>query len=229
MSKALFIIGFAAVLGACDSGNNTTANTSADSSSHSAQAGMAGDTAAMTHGTGTAAMAGGQSMMSIMQRNMDQMKSMQSTGNPDQDFAALMKVHHMGAVEMAQLEMAQGTDSQLKQMAQRMIDEQQREITELDAFLSGNASNGAQGRNDAFHKETMNQMNNMKMDMNHSGSVDKQFAQMMIPHHQGAIDMAKAYLKSGAQDGKLKTLANKLIKDQQQEINDLQAWLAKNK
>jgi uncharacterized protein (DUF305 family) len=73
----------------------------------------------------------------------------------------------------------------------------------------------------------MGQMNNMKMDMDmdHSGSIDKQFAQMMVPHHQGAIDMARAYLKSGAHEEKLKTLANKLITDQQKEIQELQAWL----
>ena len=114
----------------------------------------------------------------------------------------------------------------MKQMAQKMIDEQQKEVAELNTFLSGHSAHGG---GDAFHKEVMSQMSTMKMDMNHSGSVDKQFAQMMIPHHQGAIDMAKSYIKSGAHEEKLKTMANKIIADQQKEIGELQAWLNKNK
>jgi uncharacterized protein (DUF305 family) len=52
---------------------------------------------------------------------------------------------------------------------------------------------------------------------------------MVIPHHQGGIDMAKAYLKSDAKDEKLKSMANKIIADQQEKIQELQAWLNKNK
>jgi uncharacterized protein (DUF305 family) len=167
----------------------------------------------------------GMSMMSIMQKNMDQMKAMPSTGSPDNDFASMMKTHHMGAIEMVQLELAKGTDPQMKQMAQKMLDDQQKEVSELNSFSSGH---NAHGGGDAFHKEVMSQMNNMKMDMDHSGSIDKQFAQMMIPHHQGAIDMSNAYLKSGAHEEKLKSMAKKMISDQQKEIDELQAWLKKN-
>ncbi len=69
----------------------------------------------------------------------------------------------------------------------------------------------------------------MEMDMDHSGSMDKQFAQMMVPHHQSAIDMSKAYIKSGAHEEKLKTMANNIISSQQKEIGELKAWLDKNK
>jgi uncharacterized protein (DUF305 family) len=169
---------------------------------------------------------GGANLMDMMNKNMQEMKAMQSSGNPDNDFAAMMKVHHMGALEMAQAEVAQGTDAEMKAMAQKMIDEQQKEIAELNTFLSGHQAHGG---GDAFHKEVMAQMSSMKMDMDHSGSFDRQFAQMMIPHHQGAIDMSKAYLKSGAHEEKLKTMANKIIADQQKEIGELKAWLGKNK
>lgn len=163
--------------------------------------------------------------MDMMNKNMQEMKSMQSTGNPDNDFAAMMKTHHMGALEMAQAELSQGTNAEMKAMAQKMIDAQQQEIAELNTFLSGHKAHGG---GDAFHKEVMGQMNSMKMDMNHSGSFDKQFAQMMIPHHQSAIDMSKVYLKSGAHEEKLKAMANKVVADQQKEIGELKAWLAKN-
>ena len=157
---------------------------------------------------------------------MVQMKNMRSTGNPDNDFAALMKAHHLGAIEMAQLELAKGTDARIRQMAQEMIDDQQREVAAFNTFLSGHSAHGG---GEAFFQEAMAAMSNMNMDMDHSGSVDKQFVQMMIPHHQSAIDMARTYLKSGAHEEKLKTMAKNIISSQQQEINELQSWLAKNR
>ena len=175
--------------------------------------------------TTTTATTGGANLMDIMNKNMQEMKAMTSSGNPDNDFAAMMKTHHLGATEMAQAEVAQGANAEMKAMAQKMIDAQQQEIAELNTFLSGHQAHGG---GDAFHKEVMAQMNNMKMDMNTSGSFDKRFAEMMIPHHQSAIDMSKAYIKAGAHEEKLKTMANKIIADQQKEIGELKAWLAKN-
>ncbi|HEX6914817.1 MAG TPA: DUF305 domain-containing protein, partial [Chitinophagaceae bacterium] len=182
------------------------------------------DTTSQAVPGGASTAASGRSMMAIMQDNLNQMKQVESTGNPDNDFAALMKVHHMGAVEMAQEELAAGTDPEIKQMAEQMISEQQKEIAELNTFLSGHQAHGG---GDAFYKAVMSQMNDMKMDMHDSGSVDRQFVQMMIPHHQHAIDMSKKYLSTGAHEPKMKEMANKMIKDQQQEINDMKAWLEK--
>ena len=50
-----------------------------------------------------------------------------------------------------------------------------------------------------------------------SGDADRDFARMMIPHHQGAIDMAIAELHYG-KDKRLKRLAQEIIVEQQQEI-----------
>jgi Domain of unknown function (DUF305) len=50
-----------------------------------------------------------------------------------------------------------------------------------------------------------------------SGDVDKDFVDMMVPHHQGAIDMAKLLLRYG-KNPKLKSLAQEIIVTQQQEI-----------
>jgi len=55
------------------------------------------------------------------------------------------------------------------------------------------------------------------MDVPFTGDADKDFARMMIPHHQGAIDMAMAELRYG-KDQRLKRLAQEIIVDQQQEI-----------
>lgn len=56
---------------------------------------------------------------------------------------------------------------------------------------------------------------------------DIDFVVMMMPHHQGAIDMAKALLLHG-KDPELRNLALQIITDQQTEIDQMKAWL-KNK
>jgi uncharacterized protein (DUF305 family) len=50
-----------------------------------------------------------------------------------------------------------------------------------------------------------------------AGDIDRDFMRMMIPHHQGAIDMALLQLKYG-HDEKLKRLAQSIIVEQGQEI-----------
>jgi Domain of unknown function (DUF305) len=55
------------------------------------------------------------------------------------------------------------------------------------------------------------------MDVPFTGDADRDFARMMIPHHQGAIDMAVAELRYG-KDKRLRRLAQEIIVSQQQEI-----------
>jgi uncharacterized protein (DUF305 family) len=59
-----------------------------------------------------------------------------------------------------------------------------------------------------------------------TGDPDRDFVTMMIPHHQGAIDMAEVLLLYG-KDEQLKRLAQAIIADQQNEMQLMQLWLAK--
>ena len=65
------------------------------------------------------------------------MKSIQMTGDTDKDFAIMMKEHHSGAVAMSKQELANGMSSKLKQMAQKTVTDQNKEIKEFDIWLSG--------------------------------------------------------------------------------------------
>ncbi|MCJ8141944.1 DUF305 domain-containing protein [Ancylobacter sp. A5.8] len=60
-----------------------------------------------------------------------------------------------------------------------------------------------------------------------TGDTDVDFAQGMIPHHQGAIDMARIQLAFG-KDPELRKLAEDIIKAQESEIAFLKEWLEKN-
>lgn len=55
------------------------------------------------------------------------------------------------------------------------------------------------------------------MDVTPSGDVDHDFAAIMIPHHQGAIDMAQSELRYGRNE-QLRRIAQEIIVEQQQEI-----------
>jgi hypothetical protein len=71
----------------------------------------------------------------------------------------------------------------------------------------------------AFLAENEKVMTKMMDDMavKPSGDIDRDFAAMMIPHHQGAIDMAQAELRYG-QNEQLRRIAQEIIVDQLQEI-----------
>ena len=71
----------------------------------------------------------------------------------------------------------------------------------------------------AFAAENAAAMDKMMtgMDVKPSGDVDHDFTAMMIPHHQGAIEMAQAELRYGRNE-QLRRIAQEIIVDQQQEI-----------
>jgi len=79
-------------------------------------------------------------------------------------------------------------------------------------------------------KDMMQSMERMNRDMigkPMTGNPDRDFVAMMAPHHQGAIDMARIYLREG-KDPELRGMAEKIIADQEREIGEFNAWQAKH-
>ena len=72
--------------------------------------------------------------------------------------------------------------------------------------------------------EAVNNKMHRDMAITFSGNADKDFLAGMIPHHQGAIDMAEVVLKHGS-DPKVRKLAQDIITAQKKEIADMQEWL----
>ena len=75
-----------------------------------------------------------------LEKSMSNMKtkmsSIKMSGDVDKDFATMMSSHHQGAVVMAKMELANGMDSKLKQMAQKTIGDQTKEINEFANWLN---------------------------------------------------------------------------------------------
>ncbi len=82
----------------------------------------------------------------------------------------------------------------------------------------------------ANHAEMMRQMeamNKAMMGAPMTSNPDQDFVAMMTPHHQGAIDMARIYLRDG-KDPEIRGMAEKIISDQEREIGEFKAWRAKH-
>lgn len=92
---------------------------------------------------------------------------------------------------------------------------------------SGHDMNAMSGASKAY-MDAMTKMDTDMKAMPMSGKAGIDFARMMIPHHQSAIDMAKAYLESGEANAELTKLSNDVIAAQEGEIAFLKDWLAKN-
>ena len=83
---------------------------------------------------------------------------------------------------------------------------------------SSTASSGSKALHETMMKG-MQDMNSMEM----SGDTDRDFAAMMIQHHQQAIDMSRAQLKSG-KDPQVRKKAEEIIAASEKDIADLKAW-----
>lgn len=85
----------------------------------------------------------------------------------------------------------------------------------------------AMSQNQRDMMQSMERMNRDMMGKPMTGNPDRDFAAMMTPHHQGAIDMARIYLREG-KDPELRGMAEKIIADQEREIGEFNAWRAKH-
>ena len=84
----------------------------------------------------------GMDMKAMMTSMNSDMMAMQPTGNADVDFAAMMRVHHQAAVTMAEAQLKNGKDAQMRLMAKDIIRAQKKEIAVFDKFLAKRGDGG---------------------------------------------------------------------------------------
>lgn len=66
-------------------------------------------------------MQGGMDMKAMMKDNNEKMAGMKMTGNADADFAMMMRMHHQGAIDMAEAQLRSGKDPEMLKMAKKII------------------------------------------------------------------------------------------------------------
>lgn len=79
---------------------------------------------------------GPDAMKHSMMGGMAAMQKTPMTGDTDKDFAMMMKIHHQGALDMAQVELDKGKSPEMKAMAQSIIAAQKKEIAQFDQWLA---------------------------------------------------------------------------------------------
>ena len=155
----------------------------------------------------------------------------------DQQFIDMMVPHHEGAVAMAEIARTRGEHPEVKQMAEAILSTQRQEIDQMKAW-----------RRAWFGSDQTPPMSRMPMVPGMSGEhgahggsgtmdmaadveklrpapepFDRAFIDAMTPHHQSAIDAARA-AQARAQRPEIKQLAQDVIAAQQREIEQMRQW-----
>jgi uncharacterized protein (DUF305 family) len=141
----------------------------------------------------------------------------------DRAFVADMVPHHQSAIAMAKIARERGKSAFVKQLAANIIRTQAKEISTLRAEDKRLAAAGIKTGSLGVAQHMMGMDHDPAM-LKTAKPFDAAFMKMMIPHHRGAIVMAKAELKKG-EDPRLKQLAQAIITAQEREIADMRAQL----
>ncbi|WP_340687762.1 DUF305 domain-containing protein [Amycolatopsis coloradensis] len=151
----------------------------------------------------------------------------QQTGHNQADvtFAQGMIPHHEQALAMAKLVDGRTKNAKVVDLAARIQKAQDPEIQQLTGLLKGwgvAPSGEHSGHGSASGMMTEDDL--AKLGKAKDAAFDKQWLEMMVKHHEGALEMAKTALQQGS-NAEVKALAQKVIDGQQAEITEMRALL----
>lgn len=127
----------------------------------------------------------------------------------DVRFAQRMMDHHQMAVDMARAALRSGRDSRVRTAAREVIAAQEKELAQMGAWVKAWTGKAYRPAAAAMNVPT-------------SGT-DRWFLTEMIPHHQGAVEMARL-VPARTQNAAVRKLAQQIIRSQSAEINQYRAW-----
>lgn len=167
-------------------------------------------------------------MMAGTGMNMDTLMGLEGE-TFEQAFLTMMRQHHQAAIEMSESTLERSQDPQIREAAQKVIDEQQAEIEQIDAWLqewyggtemTTEMTTDMQGMMDTMQSD----MDTMMQNMEASDDPDRAFLENMSMHHNSAIDMAQPALFNAVHP-EVRDLAESIITSQAEEIAQYQTWL----
>ncbi|WP_409181231.1 DUF305 domain-containing protein [Amycolatopsis sp. VS8301801F10] len=150
----------------------------------------------------------------------------------DVAFAQQMVPHHQQALEMAKMVPSRSSNPKVVDLAGRIDQAQDPEIRQMQGWLTAwgapSASHSMPGGHEMSgdHQMTgmMSDADMKSLDAAKGADFDRSWLEMMIKHHQGAVEMAKTELAQGADAG-AKALAQRIVDAQQAEIAEMQGLL----
>lgn len=195
-------------------------------------------------------------MMAALHTLAEHSEALPTNGNLDLYFAQLIRENHRAAVSMSALELKQGQDPELRRIAQDIHKAHQQLILGLNSVIQRMLAQppafpehttqsheleklleaATAGLHSAAHRNMAQAAGDKTPSDNYferaaedvgTGSIDRDYAALLIPHHQNSIALARAELEFGRDDSLQKT-AYFILQDQQREIGQAQAWLKKH-
>lgn len=148
----------------------------------------------------------------------------------DTMFAQMMIVHHKGAIEMAKLAIEQADSAEVRSLAEEILAAQGPEIETMTSWLSaweepvmatdeaGHVDHGGMQMEGMGQQEAMAELEGLS-----GAEFDTRFLELMIAHHQGAVQMAEDVLAEGQNTHA--ELAQQIIEAQEAEISQIQDML----
>ena len=208
--KRIFLVSVLSILGlACSPSANINHNAQIDHSQ-------------MNHGE----MNDNGAPMNHNQMNHSAMESAPNASSAPYDvqFLDTMIAHHQSAVDMANLAATNTNNADLKNFSTQIFADQTREINQMKDWRE----KWYAGKLSALNMEMPGMRESMQMEMSTLGKArdkdfDLEFVRGMIPHHEGAVAMAREALTK-AEHAEIKQLANQIIKTQEAEIKMMHNW-----
>ena len=151
----------------------------------------------------------------------DHSESMDSMGESETMFATMMIPHHQQAIDMSELALANSSNADIKKLAQQIIDAQAHEIEQMQSWIDGHGHE-VHGDHDMMGMASEDDL--AKLKTLKSPEFDVLFLNLMIVHHEGALDMVS--MLDGTDRAEAKELAQHIVEVQKAEIELMNQLLA---
>ena len=170
--------------------------------------------------------AGDHAMMRAMRSMIPVTAKTRLTGDVDRDFMTMMLPHHDAGIVMSQTQARMGQHAELRKMASQDVTDQRRDNMSMHRYLSRwktVAGPSRAGSPSAAMLEDMREMDRATGRMRMTGNQDRDFIEMMIPHHEAAIAMARTEMRSG-RDARVKKVAKGIFDGQSKDVREMKGW-----
>lgn len=135
-------------------------------------------------------------------------------------FMNMMIVHHDQAIEMADLAENRTNNSKILELSENISKAQRAENSQMREWMNN------LGYNPGNHHRMAGMASRMEMqrlENSKNSEFDRMFAELMIEHHEGGIEMARSFREDGRHT-ELKEMQTKMIETQEREIKKMRKW-----
>ncbi len=143
----------------------------------------------------------------------DHSATMESMGESETMFATMMIPHHQQAIEMSEFALTNSSNDDVRKLAQQIIDAQAAEIEQMQAWIDGH---GHEVHGDHEMAGMASEEDLATLKTLQSPEFDELFLNLMIVHHEGALDMVS--MLDGTDKAEAKELAQHIEEVQKAEI-----------